>query len=1549
MAIVKGTKNVDKFTVNESNVIVVTDKKSTKSAIAKNGKNKIYGAATNDIFTVKGGKKNYIYGDAGNDTITVTSKIGTGNKIYGDDAKEKVTGNDTFNINGGNKNYFYGGKGTDTFNINGGSGNILDGGAGKDTFVFGKKKATATIKNYAAGQDTLKINKGTITSTTVKGKDVAFKAGSASVTLAGAATKAISLKDSRGSYTVSNTTITLGKGFAGTMDATKFLSSVKTIDGRAATKAVNITGNAKDNIIYAGKAGGTIEGGKGADTIYAGTGKDKFIYANGDGTDTIKNYAAGQDALSISSGSISKTVISGKNVVFTIGKGTVTVENASEKAINLKDSRGNYTASNATIKLDKDFSGTMDTSKFLSTVITIDGSAATGAVDITDNANNNLIYASKGGGIIQGGSGNDDIYGNVGTDHLYGGTGDDTIYGGAGNDELVGDYGNDTLDGGAGDDILYGGDGTDWLYGGSGTNELNGGSGADTFVYDGKGNDVIRDYIEDVIEFTGGIIARTGFENNNFVYTFDTGKTLTLENVVGKDLEVKDKNGSYELYAIDGGEYNAISLNSDYAGTFDMNIYDVDFIAAHNAKSNINIIGNARDNSIYGGDGNDTLNGSDGNDILSGGNGNNVLIGGQGQDAFYLENRGNTIINDYAEDEDILTFYNNSIVSNTKIENNNVIFTISNANNVNDEKGTVTLANAAGKIIRFGNNYSNYEDFTVSATTIQLGEGYRANTVDSGVYFPAITTIDASAAEWVNTVIGNNQDNIIYAGNFGGTYQGGEGNDTFYSGSGNNIMNGGAGNDTFVYCGNGNTIIQDYTQGQDTLEIANKYISKTTLSGANVVFMVGNGSVTVENGFGKTISLKDSHGSYTMSDTAIILGADYRGDMFADNFLSSVTLIDGRKIVTTDHLVGNSLDNTIYAGNMGGMYEGGSGNDTLVGGLGNDGFHGGEGDDTLTGGEGADMFIYGKGDGNDIITDYNEMDTITVYNGYISNTTLANNGKDVVFTVGDGTFTLQNAAGKTISLKDGNGSYTVSDTAITLEADVNGNIDANNYLNTVTTIDGRNAVASVNIAGNEQNNCIYAGKAGGTYNGGGGDDTLFGGTGNDTLTGGIGADIFVYANGGGNDVITDYEEGIDTVTISSGSVSSTMLANNDKDVVFSIGDGTLTLQNAAGKTISLQDSCGSYTVSDTAITLGADFKGDMFASNYLSTVITIDGQNSATSGHVIGNAQDNIIYVGNAGGFYEGGAGNDTFFFNGSGSARLLGGAGSDTFVYTPTQAHGFLLVDYTAGDADVIEIGKHEYTQNGESFTVGKVISADINYETNKDIFLDIGIVGEDPSNHTTYGTIELHNSANTIITICEPYSGLGKYYLTSRAFRLDSKCEDGGEIYLSNYMPYITHVDAQSATGAMKITGNTKDNSLEGGSGNDTLYGLAGMDNLYGHEGNDTLYGGEGNDVLEGGEGNDTLYGGDGNNSFFGSSGNDIFCFNSASKKINSIHDYESGLDIIRFENGVGIVSTSVNDYGDVLLNLTTGGKIDIRNVAGQNITFDYGNGNTTTRVFS
>ena len=93
------------------------------------------------------------------------------------------------------------------------------------------------------------------------------------------------------------------------MDAAIFLFTVETIDGSNAVNSVNITGNAQDNIIYAGKAGGTINGDAGADTIRIKSGSGFEI-----------NSGTGSDKVYVDGGSVKHIVNSGGTDYIEIGK-----------------------------------------------------------------------------------------------------------------------------------------------------------------------------------------------------------------------------------------------------------------------------------------------------------------------------------------------------------------------------------------------------------------------------------------------------------------------------------------------------------------------------------------------------------------------------------------------------------------------------------------------------------------------------------------------------------------------------------------------------------------------------------------------------------------------------------------------------------------------------------------------------------------------------------------------------------------------------------------------------------------------------------------------------------------------------------------------------------------------------------------------------------------------------------------------------------------------------------------------------------------------------
>jgi VCBS repeat-containing protein len=77
----------------------------------------------------------------------------------------------------------------------------------------------------------------------------------------------------------------------------------------------------------------------------------------------------------------------------------------------------------------------------------------------------------------------------------------------------------------------------------------------------------------------------------------------------------------------------------------------------------------------------------------------------------------------------------------------------------------------------------------------------------------------------------------------------------------------------------------------------------------------------------------------------------------------------------------------------------------------------------------------------------------------------------------------------------------------------------------------RGAPVNDTLTGGTNTDVLYGFAGNDVLSGGGGNDILVGGTGNDTLTGGPGADAFVFTDGDGNDVITDFTPGTDHVDL----------------------------------------------------------------------------------------------------------------------------------------------------------------------------------------------------------------------------------------------------------------------------------------------------------------------------------------------------------------------------------------------------------------------------------
>jgi Ca2+-binding RTX toxin-like protein len=298
----------------------------------------------------------------------------------------------------------------------------------------------------------------------------------------------------------------------------------------------------------------------------------------------------------------------------------------------------------------------------------------------------------------------------------------------------------------------------------------------------------------------------------------------------------------------------------------------------------------------------------------------------------------------------------------------------------------------------------------------------------------------------------------------------------------------------------------------------------------------------------------------------------------------------------------------------------GSGADTITTGAGNDAIKTGQGASTVSAGQGANVIT---GGGNaDTITALDGGNFVQAGNG--TNTVTTGGGSDVIFS-GTGADTIVAGGGvdhvvvrggaDTVDTGAGQDNLTVKYAALT--SDVSGGITGGNgetgYVGNIADLTGNfvnfERVESFRIITGSGNDALTTGtgddfmKSGrgrDTLNGGGGDDVLFGevgsdqirgGRGADVVTGGAGADVFVFAfvaeasSGGGQDIIRDFQTGIDKIDLAAIDANANRTANQTFDFIgsarFSSTEGEL--RYARGLVLGDVDGDG---VADFSIEIG---------------------------------------------------------------------------------------------------------------------------------------------------------------------------------------------------------------------------------------------------------------------------------------------------------------------------------------------------------------------------
>ena len=802
------------------------------------------------------------------------------------------------------------------------------------------------------------------------------------------------------------------------------------------------------------------------------------------------------------------------------------------------------------------------------------------------------------------GTNNDDKIENTGDNStIYASGGNDSINNSGEKVSIIGDTGNDiienygakvSIDGGTGNDEIYNFEGAD-----------------DVTINAGAGNDSINNYNVKNVSINGGT-------NNDFIYVND-GQKITIVGGKGDDtIENADAKEVLFEYSTDDGDdsisgFNETSTLKIFGNSYSTTKSDSDIIVTV-GDGKITLVG-AANLSVVNiiGDKNPAPSPEKNSWKISG---TTATYGTTRKTLVTVKGVRSTSGLSVDTNKKIVTIAQSSLGTNKvtisdgyKLAFANDVATPKSTSKSWTHDGTKATYKSAGTTAGYtlANNAITYSSAKAASALVTVN-GVKSN-INPAIKGKVITLTKGNLSSNKVTVNGTGYEFNFAKGDYKKTAITGSANKDIITSRGNNLsiavgkgndtvkvfgnmttITGGAGNDVIsltsaaknnliVYSnGDGNDIINGLTS-DDTIKIA-KGTAKVTTSGDDVIFTVGKGKITVKDAANKTFSYvangktetystvspnPDDGDPYTISNDGkgITISGSYAEKSFDVSEVkggNGIVTIDASAVNHDFNITGNAKANEII---------GSKGNDTL------DGF---SGNDTLTGGNGSDIFIYYDGDGNNVITDYEEKDTIKILSGSVIPSTLRS---DVVLKVGEGSITLKNAAknkiGVTYFENEVEHDYIKDEQTVVMEGKVatlsknywKESFDLTNFGNedvgnSVTRINAYEVTRTLKITGNDRANVILGSSTK--------SNTITGGKGDDTFQGGYEADVFIYNASDGNDLILGYGES-DIISIAAGAVNNVTVKGDT--VILTVGKGKISVDGAAGETnITYYDANG---------------------------------------------------------------------------------------------------------------------------------------------------------------------------------------------------------------------------------------------------------------------------------------------------------------------------------------------------------------------------------------
>lgn len=879
--------------------------------------------------------------------------------------------------------------------------------------------------------------------------------------------------------------------------------------------------------------------------------------------------------------------------------------------------------------------------------------AIPGAQRLRGGNGDDSISAGEGDDLIQGENGDDTILGGNGRDRLWGQEGDDSIDGGSGADQVYGGNGNDRLHGEDHDDTLWGHDGNDQIDGGGGDDTAYGGAGDD---YLGAGRDGDNRAYRD-----GGRDSYYGGDGND---TLDGGDSPDL---------LSGGNGDDHLIGGDGSDQLNGNAGNDFARG-----------------------GLGRDE-IRGGAGNDTIRGEDATDMLFGGDGEDRVEGGTGGDAAYGGDGNDAIFGGLAsagDDEDDLYGGNGNDIIRAGRSNDNVFGGAGNdyllGQDGNDAiyggDGNDRLTGGTGADLLNGGLGVDTADYIYAATGVfvELATGIANRNEATGDRLVSIENI-----------YGSHFDDVLVGDAAANMFRGFRGDDSISGGAGDDNLNGEDGGD-LIYGGEGN----DRVDGDDDDDrLFGGDDNDSLLGGGGDDLAYGEGGDDKLWGHADNDSIIGGEGN----DTA--WGGDGDDAVFGETGNDRLSGNDGQ-----DDVYGGAGDDIAFGGDGDDIVQGEAGNDSVYGGAGDDVVSGGLGNDRLFGEDGADVLIGGLG--NDRYWGGNGDDTF-----------IGASGNDT-FDGGDGRDTVSYASALSglradLEFGDDNTGDATGDVYVAIENIMGSDFDDhlfgdNAAANTVSGGDGKDRLhgraGDDVLYGGDEDDVLFGGSGHDSVFGNDGADILFGSRGTDVLFGGetVGEiDMFRFHEGDGQDVIADFELGVDQIEFINRFVGFADLqitqVGADAQVSYGTLGDVLTLSNVEAASLVSEDF-GEETSKpgivdgtdgdDRMVTTYIDPEGDQIGDtdDVVRGFAGNDYMNLARGSDLAygGDGDDQIIGVRGGNTLY-GGAGNDTLY-SGHDTSTLYGGDGDDHLIGATGKGGDHVLTG--GAGADLFDFGAENLTR---------------------------------------------------------------------------------------------------------------------------------------------------------------------------------------------------------------------------------------------------------------